>query len=135
MPKQEAKQELPQQLPQSVAQFSPTASMKVWLDTAINLATDSPAEIAKESQLSRQGWYKWLDIPGFEDWYFENYKQKRRRWLPKLDEIGMRKSEDDFKYWEAMNKKAGDILDDGVKTNVNVQVLNQIKKDKAEFDL
>jgi len=135
MPKVKPSAIITADFPQSVAQFNPTASMKVWLDTAINLATDSPAEIAEESNLSRQGWYKWLDIPGFEDWYFENYRQKRRRWLPKLDKIGMENAQNGkYDFWKDMNKKAGEILD-GVSTNVQVNVLNQIKSDKDKYGI
>lgn len=131
MPKQEAKQ----QLLQSVQVFKPTPHMIVWLDTAIQLATDSPSAIGTATEQRRQNWNDWLKLDGFEDRFYEEYKKKRRRWLPKLDEIGMRKSKDDYKYWEAMNKKAGEILDTGVTTNVNVAVMNQIKNDKDKYGL
>lgn len=135
MPKQEAKQIIIADSPQNVTSFIPTASMKVWLDTAINLATDSPEEISKASNVARQTWYKWLDIPQFEDWYYESYKLKRKRWLPALDNIGLKHAKKgDYNFWRDMNKKAGETLD-SVTTNVNVAVMNQIKKDKEEFDL
>lgn len=134
MPKQAAKQTITAELPQSVQPFKPTLHMINWLDTAIQLATDSPTPISAKNEQRRENWYDWLKIDGFEDWFYENYKKKRRRWLPKLDEIGLKMADKDFKYWEAMNKKAGEILD-GASTNVQVNVLNQIKKDKEEFDL
>lgn len=114
-------------------EFVPTPSMIVWLDNAVELATDSPTAIAKASNLTKQTWYKWLKQDGFEDWYYENYKRKRRRWLPTLDKIGMQNAKRDYNYWKDMNKKVGDIQDD--KPNVQVNVLNQIKKDKAKFDI
>ena len=136
MQKQDAVQQLPQLLPQTVKIFSPTPSMEKWLDTAIELSIDSPTELSKETGLVKQNWYNWLKEPGFEDWYYEAYKNKRKRWLPALDAIGMKHAKaGKYDFWKDMNKKAGDILDDGVKTSVNVQVLNQIKKDKEEFDL
>ena len=135
MPKQEAKV-ITADSPQIVQQFVPTLGMQKWLDTAIEMTTDSPTHIGSESGLSKTNWYEWLKVPGFEDWYYEAYRNKRKRWLPSLDAIGMKHAKaGKYDFWKDMNKKAGDILDDGVKTSVNVQVLNQIKKDKEEFDL
>lgn len=133
MPKGKTQSVITAQSPQSVPSFVPTASMKVWLDTAIDLATDSPDKIAEASNVARQTWYKWLDVPGFEDWYYEQYKNKRKRWLPALDNIGLQHAKKgDYQFWRDMNKKAGEILD-GVSTNVQVNVMNQIKSDKDKY--
>lgn len=135
MPKLKTKDTITAELPQNVVTFEPTPTMRVWLDTAIKLATDSPTEIAKESKIARQTWYDWMDVSGFEDWYYEEYKKKRKRWLPALDSIGLKHaSKGDYQFWRDMNKKAGEILD-GASTNVQVNVLNQIKSDKKEFEI
>ena len=73
---------------EKVNDFKPTPAMEKWLDTAIELRSDSPTEISQQSSLTKQAWYKWLKQPGFEDWYYENYKNKRKRWIPTLDNIG-----------------------------------------------
>lgn len=118
--------------PTEKEEFKPTPHMIVWLDTAIRIQSDSPTEIANacEVKLDRTNWYEWLKRPGFEDWYYEEYKRNRRRWIPTLDKIGMRNAQRDFNYWEAMNKKVGDLDD---KPNVAVQVNNVIGKKKEEY--
>lgn len=90
--------------PTDIVKFEPTAHMLVWLDKAIELQTDNISEIADGCSQSRTNWYDWLQIPGFENWYFENYKAKRRRWLPTLDKIGMKNASRDFNYWKEMKK-------------------------------
>ena len=110
--------------------FVPTPAMRIWLETAIELTTDSPKEIAEASQLSRAVWYEWLKVPGFEDWYWSNYKQQRRRWLPKLDAMGMANAKKDFNFWKEMNRKAGDGAEEGNKVQVNFVQTIQQQKDK-----
>lgn len=113
-----------------LAKFEPTAHMRVWLDTAIELQTDNISEIAEKCSMARSTWYTWLEIPQFEDWYFENYKAKRRRWLPKLDAMGMKNAKRDYNYWKDMNKKIGELTDDGNKVQVNFVQMIQQQKDK-----
>lgn len=91
--------------------FEPTPGMLLWIDTAIDIVSDSPSKISEACKMSRQTWYDWLKIPGFEDWYYEQYKNKRKRWLPTLDRIGMMRSERDYNYWKDMNKKLGELED------------------------
>jgi hypothetical protein len=99
-------------VPKEVQPFKPTPHMEKWLDTAVELNSDSPKEISTVSELRRANWYDWLKVPGFEDWYYENYKKKRRRWLPTLDKIGMKQAQrGEFNFWKEMNKKAGDDFD------------------------
>lgn len=112
--------------------FSPTPHMIVWLDTAIRLVTDSPTDISNECGIDRTTWYQWVDKPGFEDWYFTEYKNKRKRWLPTLDAIGMKNATKDYNYWKDMNKKVGELED---KPNVAVQVNNVISEKKGEYGI
>lgn len=88
--------------------FKPTPHMLLWVDTAIEIVSDSPTEIAEKSKISRAVWYEWLKIPGFEDWYYTAYKQSRRRWLPTLDRIGMGNAKRDYNYWKDMRQAVGD---------------------------
>jgi hypothetical protein len=97
-----------------------TPAMKVWLDTAIETQSDSPTEIAEKSGLDKSSWYKWLKLPGFEDWYYENYKKQRRRWLPTLDKMGLKNAAKDYNYWKDMRKAAGeDVESKGTTINLN----------------
>ena len=136
MAKVEPKQVIPAELPQEVTEFKALPSMIVWLDTAIRIASDSPGEIEKESNISRQSWYRWLDTPGFEDWYYEEYKKKRRRWLPTLDAMGMKHAaKGDYNFWRDMNKKSGESLDVKVESNVQVNVLNAVQDQKSKYGI
>lgn len=92
-------------------EFNPTPGMRIWLDTAIELQTDVITEIADTCKMARQTWYDWHKVEGFEEWYYSEYKKKRRRWLPKLDAIGLKLASRDYNYWKDMKKIAGDDLD------------------------
>jgi hypothetical protein len=102
------------------AEFEPTPHMIVWLDKAIELQTDNITEIERESKITAQSWYNWLKTPGFEDWYYENYKKQRRRWLPTLDKMGMKNAAKDYNFWKDMRKAAGeDVESKGTTINLN----------------
>lgn len=115
-----------------LATFTPTPAMRIWLDTAIDMQSDSITDIANACQLSRAAWYEWLKVPGFEDWYYTNYKQQRRRWLPKLDAMGMANAKRDFNYWKEMKKAAGDGDESG---GTKIQINNFIKGEKDKFNI
>lgn len=113
--------------------FKPTPAMRIWLDTAIDIVSDSPTDIAEKSQLSRAVWYEWLKIPEFEDWYYGEYKKARRRWLPTLDRIGMGNAKKDYNYWKDMKATTGDAP---IKEpSVAVQVNNVITEKKQEYGI
>jgi hypothetical protein len=118
--------------------FKPTPHMYRWLDVAIDIVSDSPIEIELACKqlgtpITRQAWYKWRHVPGFEEWFYAEYKNKRRRWLPTLDKIGMKMAKSDYNFWKDMNKKAGDNLDE--KNPVNVQVNAFIGEKRSEYGI
>lgn len=92
--------------------FIITPHMDRWISTAVSLMSDNVSEISKASGVSRVAWYKWLKYPGFQEWYLTQYKAKRYLWIPKLDRMGMDRAPKSYDYWLAMNKKAGDLLED-----------------------
>lgn len=108
--------------------FKPTEAMSKWLDTAIEYLTTSPTNISRESGLDRTNWYIWIKIDGFEDWFYGEYKKRRKRILPKLDEIGMKfASKGDYNFWKDMNKKAGESLEE------KETFAGELTKDGARF--
>lgn len=117
--------------------FRPSEKQLDWLETSIRLMTTSPKAIEQESQASRSAWYLWLKDPGFEDWYFEEYRKLRRRFLPTLDEIGMKfAKQGNHDFWRDMNKKAGEDLDPRSNTQaVQVNIQQHFTKEKDEFEL
>jgi hypothetical protein len=105
-----------------ITTFIPTPKMLEWVDTAVELMTDSPSKIQEACRVNRSNWYDWLKIDGFEEWFYETYRKNRKRILPQLDGIGMQFAKrGSFQHWEAMNKKAGEDLDSkgsmGVRTD------------------
>ena len=91
-----------------------TPAMLRWVDTAVQLVTDSPSEISPKCNVSRVSWYHWCSaLEGFEDWFYTQYKAHRQRWIPKLDAMGMARAPKNFDYWKAMNQKAGELIDEG----------------------
>jgi hypothetical protein len=105
-----------------IADFEPTDKMQEYLNTAVQLLTDSPGKIERECDVTRKSWYYWLKtVDGFENWFYSEYKKRRARILPKLDEIGMQFAKrGSYQHWEAMNKKVGELVDE-----VNNNVMNQ----------
>lgn len=116
--------------------FKPTPHMLVWLDTQTTLQTDVVDEIARQSGIDESSWYRWLKEDGFEDWYWEQYDKRIRRWKPMVDAIGVkfaRKGSE--KHFEYLAKRTGNITDKAVSTTVPVQINNFIKNEKDEFGI
>lgn len=96
-----------------------TPAMIVWVNTAVKLVSDSPSDISPICHISRDSWYRWLKLPGFLEWFGDEWKARRRVWVPQLDKIGMDRARKSYDYWSAMNRKAGDPIDhEGNVTNI-----------------
>lgn len=94
--------------------FKVTPAMTLYVDTAIKIISDSPSEISQNCSVSRGMWYIWTKkYPNFEEWFYSQYRAKRYRWLPQLDKMGMNRAPKNFDYWQAMNRKAGDLIEEG----------------------
>lgn len=96
-----------------VVQFVPTPHMLVWLDTAIRTEAESPTEIAAacEPKVDRTNWYKWLELPGFIEWYRGEWDRRLRAHGPRLDVIGLKNARRDHKFWESMQKRVGNLTE------------------------
>lgn len=104
-----------------ITTFEPTAKMLTYLDTAVEFLTDSPTKITGKCEIARRTWYDWLKVEGFEDWFYEQYKKRRTRIIPKLDEIGMTQAEKgSYPHWEALNRKVDDLPEKGTRAGVSV---------------
>jgi hypothetical protein len=90
--------------------FRVTPAMRIWIDTAVNIISDSPSEISKNCGVRRETYYHWMKVEGFEQWYLEQYKARRSRWVYKLDRIGMDRAKKSYDYWHDMNIKAGEQM-------------------------
>lgn len=121
--------------------FRITPLMKVWLDKAIELHSISPQDISHESGIDRGTYYKWRKLTGFNDWYVEQWKAKRKQWIPALDVMGMNRASKNFDYWKAMNQKAGELLDNedyqpqqriSILGGMTVQTVNNIKQETVD---
>lgn len=102
--------------------FKPTLGMEKWLETQIETKSSSPTYISKKSGLSKTNWYDWLKKPGFEDWYYQAYEERTRRWRPYLDSIGLKNAKHEYNYWKDMQRIAGRSKD-----TQKVQINNLIK--------
>ena len=110
-----------------VGVFQPTDKMEEYLNTAVMVLSDSPSKIEKQCEVTRKSWYFWLKtVPGFEDWFYSEYRRLRQRIIPKLDEMGMKHaSRGDFAFWQAMNRKVGELVGEDAPQNVQ-QVIVQV---------
>lgn len=87
--------------------FSPSADQMKWLDTAIQLETDTITDIESGCGINRKQWYRWLAIEGFIEWFNGEWEKRLKGHAWKLDAIGMKNSKRDFNYWKAMQQRAG----------------------------
>jgi len=105
-------------------EFKPTKKMMKWMFTTFELGYDaSLTQIAEESGLSRDSWYKWLNNPGFVEWWDGQWQQllRQNRW--KLDAIGLKNAKDKYSYWKDMMNRTGNTIPEaGTQTQVNTQI-------------
>lgn len=66
----------------------------------------TPKEIPKPDSL-RQMVYRWDEEEGYEEWREAFWQHQMNKLRPFLDKVGVLKSPNDFKYWEAMQTKFG----------------------------
>lgn len=112
--------EISTQNPTEITTFNPTHKMVEYVDTAVRILSDSPSKVSANCEVDRRSWYDWLKLPGFEDWFYDEYTRRRKRIIPKLDAIGMKHaSRGAYQFWEAMNKKVGDLYDGPTSPSVN----------------
>jgi hypothetical protein len=108
------------------AVFEPTIKMKEYVIAAVELGTNSPTKIEQNSALARRTWYDWVKLPGFEDWFYNEYSRLRRRIIPELDELTMKYAKrGSFQHLELMTKKVGDLPQEAPThaTQINIQPL------------
>ena len=73
-----------------IEKFTPTPHMRVWLDTAIQMIGEPILAIAKEAGIDESTYYIWKKNPQWVDWYTEEYRKRRTRLIPLLDQIALK---------------------------------------------
>lgn len=87
--------------------FQPTPAMRIWLETALQLMTDSITEIEVASKITAQSWYGWIKQEDFREWYNNEWNNRIRGHAWKLDVIGMKNAKRDYNYWKTMRESIG----------------------------
>lgn len=116
-----------------IKEFKPSPGMQLWLERSIELETDSITDIAEACKMSRQSWYEFQKVPGFVEWYDAEWTRRLQGYGWKLDVYGMKNAKKDVKYWELMQKRLGRLQEKN--TNVQVNILNHLKKEQDEFGI
>lgn len=112
--------------------WKPTANMMKWLDTAIQIRSLSPTEISQKGSLTRELWYTWIKNPKFNDWFLAEWNQIMRSYGPALDVMGLDNAKRDFRYWESMQKRVGNLQDTPNLTQINTKMEVTFEKDDKE---
>jgi hypothetical protein len=99
--------------------FQFTPKMSRWLDTAIEIQSIIPAEISAKCKISRDSYYRWRLMPGFNEWFTSEWQAQRRRWISTLDVMGMKRASKSFDYWKAMKQTLGELVEGGNSINVS----------------
>jgi hypothetical protein len=100
-----------QQNPTISEVFKPTPAMIKWVDTAIQIADMSPSKISEASGLDRTNWYDWIKNDEFVKWFRTEWDKRIKAFAPYLDMIGIQKASKDFKFWESMQHRVGNLQD------------------------
>lgn len=90
-------------------EFQPTPAMVVWLDTAAKSITGNVSEISKECNISRQSWHRWMRSGEFREWFKKEWEKALAGVAWKLDVIGLQRASEDYRYWETMQKRVGNL--------------------------
>lgn len=102
--------------------FQPTPHMIVWLDAALKSETDEIAVIAKNCNMSRNSWYRWVRNPKFIEWFDAEWDKKIKSYAWKLDAIGMKNAKRDYNYWKAMQHRVGNTVEESKSSSATVGV-------------
>ena len=102
------------------APYSPLPSQIVWIDTAMQLETDNISAIAEACNIDRCQWYRWMDKPGFIEWYEAEWNRRLKGIGWRLDVIGLKNARRDYNYWKSMQQRVGRLQEKNSLTQVNV---------------
>ena len=62
-------------------------------------------------------------------------RRHRKRWLPTLDKIGLEQAKKGkYDFWKDLRRSAGEVEDEK-DTNVQVNIINAIQKQKEEYGI
>lgn len=114
-------------------EFQPTPGMIVWLDKALELMTDNISEIERASNITAQTWYYWLKNDNFRLWFKTEWDKRLSGESWKLDAVGMKRARQDFKYWEGMQRRVGNLQE--AVAPINAIQNNVIIEKRREYDI
>ncbi len=103
---------------QKETDFKPTAAMMKVLNAAINPdVAPSISAWFEESGVSRSQWYRWQELPGFTQWFNDEYKKSFEGMRASLVKVGRQKAmEGDFQFWKVLMEKSGEYIPQGKMT-------------------
>jgi len=96
---------------QNCADFVPTGQMIRWFTKAVDMRFISVSKIADSLGLHRNTFYYWLKIPGFREWWLGMVASYFHTVYLQLIGIGLRKSEEDYRYWHDLMEHVSSRVD------------------------
>ena len=88
--------------------FVPTKEMKAFIISMLDPDVEPTiTAICKNAGISRTTYYNWFENEDFVNWFDKEWALAMTRQVSWLDKVGLARSIDDFKYWEAMQMKYG----------------------------
>lgn len=86
--------------------FEPTKNMQRALQAALDPETPPTiTAIFKKAKLSRDTWYDWCTIAGFNEWWDKEWKAATLRAEWAFDKMGMQRGARDFNYYKLIQGK------------------------------
>ncbi|PWT73646.1 MAG: hypothetical protein C5B59_12695 [Bacteroidetes bacterium] len=115
--------------------FKPTPHMIAYLETASQMVGESITTICESCGIDHSTVSRWKQVPGWYDWYVAEYRKRRHRLIPELDEIAMKYAKrGSFQHLELLNGKAGDLPQKAPDTAVQVNFIKNGTEQAARFE-
>lgn len=102
--------------------FEPTKKMLIWLNYEVNNPNNTNKDIARATNIAEQTLYEWRKNPAFLRWYKAEWDKRLIMHAPKLDQIGLKNSDGNYKYWVSMQQRVGNLEQQAVKLQNNIQM-------------
>lgn len=79
----------------------------------------------EEAGIDRKTYYNWFDNDEFVEWFNREWERAMAKQVSWLDNVGLKKSVKDYRYWEAMQMKYGKFSrkeDSRVDGDININI-------------
>jgi hypothetical protein len=97
--------------PTKKTEFKPTKGMIKWLNSSVEIGLENISDVSRHCGVDRSRWYDWVQDSDFIEWFRREWNNRLGVQSAYLDSVGLRQAKRDYKYWEGMQKRIGNLTD------------------------